>query len=198
MFPEHTGIGGDHLHPRWFVHLSDVSLRRVASFFFKLETLGLIPSTLWNELLMYDKLLGGFRPIGLLPSIIRLWEVCRKRALWDWERENRRSYNWAAPGNSSYTVVAHQRLAAEAMPNGFFSALALLDLVKAYELVPHHRILDGAVAFNFPLVILRVLFCVFNLPRRICIQVCFSSFDVGASFSTIIAGSVFGPCLLRM
>ena len=84
------------------------------------------------------------------------------------------------------------------MPEGFCSALALLDLVKAYELVPHHRILDGAVAFNFPLVILRVLFCVFSLPRRICIQGCLSSFDVGAVFSTIIAGSVFGPCLLRM
>ena len=62
VFPEQTGIGGDHLHPRWFVHLSYVSLKHVAFFFFKLETLGLIPTTLWTELLMYNKLLGGFSP----------------------------------------------------------------------------------------------------------------------------------------
>ena len=148
-------------------------------------------------LLLYEKVQGGVRPIGLLPTIIRLWEYCRKTYLWDWGKENQRAYNWAAPGKSSSTVVTHQLLAVESTGPDFFSSLALLDLVKAYELVPHHRILAGAIRFGFPLAILRVIFAVFNLDRFICIQGCFSS-AVHVLFSTIIAGSVFGPALLRM
>jgi hypothetical protein len=156
-----------------------------------------VPSTLWNILLLYQKPQGGFRPIGLLPSIIRLWEYCRKEYLWKWEKENQREYNWAAPGKSSFTVVAHQRLAVEAAGDTFLSSLALLDLIKAYELVPHHRILEGAILYNFPLCLLRVIFSVFNLERHICIAGCYSN-SVQVLFSTIIAGSVFGPALLRM
>ena len=73
-----------------------------------------------------------------------------------------------------------------------------MDLVKAYELVPHHRILDGAIKFGFPARVLRVVFSVFLLARRICVEGCFSSSDILVPFSTIIAGSVFGPCFLRM
>ena len=79
-------------------------------------------------------------------------------------------------------VVVHQRLAAESLPPEMFSALALLDLAKAYELVPHHRILDGARRFNFPLVVLRVVLAVFGLERRICISGCFSSSAVSLMF----------------
>ena len=81
-----------------------------------------------NVLLLYAKPMGGFRPMGLLPSFIRLWEYCRKRTLWDWEKDNAHDSNWAAPGRSSFTVVAHQRLAAEGAPHDMFSALALMDL----------------------------------------------------------------------
>ena len=163
-----------------------------------MEELGLVPSQLVNVLLLYAKPMGGFRPIGLLPSIIRLWEYCRKQVLWDWEKDNWRESNWAAPGRSSFTVVAHQRLAAEGAPDGHETAVALMDLVKAYELVPHHRIFDGAIKFGFPIRVLRVVFAVFLLARRICVDGCFSSSDILVPFSTIIAGSVFGPCFLRM
>ena len=98
-FCPRTGVGGDHLHPRWFGHLSDVSLERVCCLYATFEALGTVPSSLWNMLLLYEKAQGGFRPIGLLPTIIRLWEYCRKPYLWDWEKENQRGYNWAAPGN---------------------------------------------------------------------------------------------------
>ena len=109
--------------------------------------MGLVPSQLVNVLLLYAKPLGGLRPIGLLPSFMRLWEYCRKQTLWDWEKDNARESNWAAPGRSSFAVVAHQRLAAEGAPQDHWSALTLMDLVKAYELFPHHRILDGAIRF---------------------------------------------------
>ena len=46
--------------------------------------------------------------------------------------------------------------------------------------------------------VLRVVFAVFMLPRRICVEGCFSEFDILVPFSSIIAGSVFGPCFLRM
>ena len=114
-----------------------------------MEELGIVPSQLTKILLLYGKPFGGFRPIGLLPTFIRLWEYCRKQTLWDWERANARESNWAAPGRSSFTVVAHQRLAVEGAPRDTFSALALMDLVKAYELGTHHRIIDGPSVLNF-------------------------------------------------
>jgi len=119
-FGQRTGVGGDHLHPRWFAHLSEVTLKRVRFLFSCFDSLVIVPSTLWNILLLYEKAQGGFRPIGLLPSIVRLWEYCRKIYLWDWESENQRDYNWAAPGKSSFTVVAHQRLAVESAVDTFF------------------------------------------------------------------------------
>ena len=94
--------------------------------------------------------------------------------------------------------MAHQRLAAEGAPEGHETAVALMDLIKAYELVPHHRILDGAIFFGFPVRVLRVVFAVFLLARRICVENCFSETNILVPFSTIIAGSVFGPCFLRM
>ena len=33
-FKAATGVGGDHIHPRWFAHLCDVSLARIASLCF--------------------------------------------------------------------------------------------------------------------------------------------------------------------
>ena len=77
-------------------------------------------------------------------------------------------------------MVAHQRLAAEGAPHDESSSLALIDRVKAYELVPHHSILGGAVRL--------LKYCVSGfvvslLPRRIL-----------APLATIIAGSFFGAC----
>ena len=74
----------------------------------------------------------------------------------------------AAPGRSSFTVVAHQRLAAEGAHDEHETAVALMDLVKAYELVPHHRILDGAIAFGFPVRELCVVFAVFACTTNVC------------------------------
>ena len=118
--------------------------------------------------------------------------------MWDLEKDTWRESNWAAPGRSSFTVVAHQRLVAEGAPDGHETAVALMDLVKAYELVPHRRILDGAIQFGSSVRVLRVVFAFFLLARRICVDGCFSSSDILVPFSTIIAGSVFGPCFLRM
>ena len=84
-------------------------------FLFSVESLGLVPSQLWTMLLLFEKPQGGFSPIGLLPIVIRHWECCRKHVLWDWEAANTRS--WAAPGKSSYTLVAHQRQAVESFPS---------------------------------------------------------------------------------
>ena len=111
----------------------------------RMEELGIVPSQLINILLLYANSLGGFRPLGLLPTFIRLWGYCRRRTLRDCVGANARESNWAGLGRSSFTVVAHQRLAVEGAPQDIVSATASIDFVKAYELVPHHRIIDGAI-----------------------------------------------------
>ena len=196
-FSDSTGVGSDSFHPCHFQYLSDYTLHKIAFLFSRFEALGLIPSSLWTMIILLRKPTSGFRPIGLLPSLLRLWEFCRKPALWEWEEANEREYNWSAPGKSSHTAVAHQNLAIEGAPPNCTSALFLGDLVKAYETVPHSHIATGAADTGFPLAILGVLFAIFSAERRICILGAVSQ-PTSILGSSVTAGSVFGPAALRM
>ena len=109
---------GDCTHPRWYAELSDATLYRISFIFFCMESLGLMPSNLWLMILLYRKQSGGYRPIGLLPSFIRLWECCRVAFLWEWEAANVRPYNYATPGCSSLQVIRTQGLYIEGAPKG--------------------------------------------------------------------------------
>ena len=66
-FCPRTGVGGDNFHPRWFATLSDVSLARVCYLFSCFETLGLVPSTLWNILVTRGNTTGRHPGNLLIP-----------------------------------------------------------------------------------------------------------------------------------
>ena len=117
--------------------------------------------------------------------------------LWKAEKEHPRAYNAAGPGKSAHTAVALQNLLVEGTPSSCEAAMALLDLVKAYELDKHVKIVDGADEMGFPRAILGLLFVIFGAPRRIVIDGCVSE-EVRVLGSTILAGSVFGLLLLRL
>ena len=44
---------------------------------------------------------GGFRPIGLLPALPRIWMRARRNATLQWERRNDRAYLYAGEGNGT-------------------------------------------------------------------------------------------------
>ena len=88
-FSKRTGLGFDGFHPRWFEWLSAPLLDALAVFLMTLEAVGFWPQQLETILVaQIPKASGGRRPIGLFPSVVRLWmrvrqlEVARRRAAW--------------------------------------------------------------------------------------------------------------------
>ena len=70
-----TGIGADGLHPHSLALLSDIGVDRILRMFTLIERSVIWPSRLshvWYFLI--PKLHGGLRPIGLLPTMVRVWE----------------------------------------------------------------------------------------------------------------------------
>ena len=70
-----TGIGADGLHPRSLAMVSDEAANAVIQLLGLIESSGLWPqrlSHIWYFLI--PKLGGGTRPIGLLPTVVRIWE----------------------------------------------------------------------------------------------------------------------------
>ena len=72
---------------RWFENLSEELLGLYATFFMKLEGMGIWPEALRHSLLhLIPKPGGGRRPIGLIDGTCRLWELVRKEIVTRWSR----------------------------------------------------------------------------------------------------------------
>ena len=77
-YKRRTGLGVDSLHPRWFAWLSFPVLDGLAKLLNAAERLGVWP--LQVQIILMAQLPkgdGGWRPIGLLPTLVRLWERVR-------------------------------------------------------------------------------------------------------------------------
>ena len=46
----------------------------------------------------------------------------------------------------------------------------MLDLVKAFELIPHHHIILAAIKHRYPLYLLRLSLAAYRLPRTVGIE----------------------------
>ena len=75
---------------------------------------------------------------------------------------------------------------AAAMSNNEFGA-GLLDLVKAFETVPHHILVQIAIELGYPLVLLRLCFASYRLKRTIGVEGVYS--DTVVATRGITAGS---------
>ena len=88
-FPSGTGLGVDHIPPRALLRLSDEALTALAHILMAMERNGK-----WDEALnlvlivLLAKDDGGFRPIGLFPTIIRVWMRARMVQIRTWEANN--------------------------------------------------------------------------------------------------------------
>ena len=96
--------------------------------------------------------MGGLRPIGLFPSPIRVWMRCRFHIARDWERRNSRPCLYGGPGMGAQRAawVAAFKLE-EAGRDKDHTDMSLLDLTKAFELVPHDVLIAAAVEYGYPL-----------------------------------------------
>ena len=82
---------------------------------------------------------GGYRQIGLFPTVIRVWFRVRLVTVKVWESQNELPSVFGGPGMGAQKAAFQITFTAEAaaMDKADFGA-GLLDLVKAFETVPRH------------------------------------------------------------
>ena len=116
--------------------------------------------------------MGGRRPKGLLPSVIRLWMCARLDVVRIWQLEHERYYLYA--GSMKGANVAAWKQAARAEWASYHASVDyvsnLLDLVKAFERVPHDWLVAHASTLNYPMRILKLSIQAYLLGRSIAVD----------------------------
>ena len=198
-FPCGTGLGWDKAHPRSIVRLADEAIIALIRLFILAELLGQWPLMVGYVLIcLIPKSDGGRRPIGLLPSFIRLWMRIRLDVARTWQCENERDYFYAGAMKGASVASWKQAARAEyaACSECIDYVANLLDLVKAFERVPHDWLVIHAAEYKYPMRMLRLSIRAYLLGRVIIVDaVC--SFTVFASRG-ITAGSVLATVELRV
>ena len=117
----------------------------------------------------------GFRPIGLFPTIIRVCMRARILVAKEWETSTANPAIYGGPGKGAQAAVYQTALIAEAA-NLDDDALAasMLDLVKAFETVPHDVLVSAAHAKGYPLSLLRLCLAAYRLSRTVGVDGVFS------------------------
>ena len=81
---------------------------------------------------------GGRRPIGLFPMVVRVWSRARMIVARAWESANSRPTIFGGAGMGAQRASWLAAFKAEAVARrGAAFAQSLLDLVKAFEQIPH-------------------------------------------------------------
>ncbi len=197
-FPGDTALGWDSLHPRAILRLGDHALVALLRILLVAEFLGEWPAAVaMIVIVLLPKPDGGRRPIGLLPFLPRVWMRARREIVFSWELEHDRPYLYAGPAKGAQVATWRQAARAElAAATGVEYAQTLLDLVKAFERVPHDVLVREALRLNFPLRILRLSLAAYRLARVL---------KVGEAFSSLIwavrgitAGSALATSEMRL
>ena len=196
-FPLGTGLGADNMAPRAVAALPQWQLQMLADILNECEATGVWPKR-WNLVLiaLLPKPDGGRRPIGLFPAVVRIWMRTRAPALRQWEAENARSCLYGSAGMSATRAAWLSAWEAENAGKGEGAyAQALMDLVKAFETVPHDRVWEAAHRRGYPMAILRLALAAYAMPRSISSDGAFSRLVVAAW--GITAGSGTATAELR-
>ena len=92
-FPRDTGLGWDQVHPRTLNRLSHGILLWICAVLHNAEVTGRWPEAAELVLIaLLHKAEGGFRAIGLLPFLPRLWMRTRKNVAAEWEASMQKPY----------------------------------------------------------------------------------------------------------
>ena len=198
-FPGKTGLGWDKFHPRCINRMPDAAVLALIRIFILVELFGHWPASIGLVVVsLIPKSDGGRRPIGLLPSLIRLWMRIRLEVAKEWQLANERAFFYAGPLKGANVAAWKQAAQAELASYSRFDEYLcmLLDLVKAFDRVPHKWLVLNAQHYGFPLLILRVSMAAYLLGRVICVDGIVSR--VIFATRSITAGSVLATIEMRL
>ena len=98
-FKAKTGIGVDAIHPSVWSRISVKGKQLYTNLLNDVERTLTWPAQIQTLIyFLVPKTPTGERPIGLMPSIVRVWERMRKPILDQWMISQTRSYDWACKG----------------------------------------------------------------------------------------------------
>ncbi len=151
---------------------SDAALRVTAMVLEAVELTGIWPTQVSvTTMPMIPKPKGGFRVIGLLPALYRLWGRARREHAVRWENEHLRGYFASAAGTSPVDVVWAQAARQEAGVAGAQTAgMVLEDLASLYEGINRDVLADEAMALGFPLPLIRACYAAYSGPRMVALH----------------------------
>ncbi len=193
-----TALGWDALHPRALLRVSDEVLWALLRVLFIAECRGSWPLAVALVIIvLLPKADGGRRPVGLLPLLPRVWMRLRKEVIQMWERDNDREYLYAGPARGATVATWRQAARAElAAASNAHYAQALLDVVKAFEKIPHTVLRREAARLRYNLWILRLSLATYRLRRSIRCDGVFSR--LLTPLRGITAGSGFATTEMRL
>ena len=115
-----------------------------------------------------------------------------------WQSAYDRSFFYAGPHKGAKVASWKQAARAELAASGSHMewACGLLDLVKAFERVPHDWLVRQAVKFQYPLLILRLSLAAYRLGRVVVVGGI--STEIMWACRGIVAGAVHATIELRV
>jgi ribonuclease HI len=168
-FSASTAGSPDGWHPRHFSLLCREARTGLCGIMNTMEKLGRMPpQTEQLMIMLLAKPQGGYRPIGIFPSIYRLWMKIRRPICAEWERRWHRPFFGMAEGREPGDSVWRTAIRAEAAQRSNQAAATLMwDMVKAYEMIRYSHLVREAVAVGFPLTILKLNIRAYTMVRYI-------------------------------
>ena len=192
-FPSQTGLGVDTIQPRALLRLSDAAINALCVLLMAVELHGQWPQLVRTVMIvLLPKGDGGRRPIGLLPTLVRVWMRIRGPVVRAWRASLRKEYLFGGQGRGAQRAAWMQAAKAEAahMSKRCYGVV-LVDLVKAFEKVPHHLVAAAAARRGYPLWVLRLSLDAYRMACTVLINgVCSRSIQAslgrtaGSGFAT--------------
>ena len=197
-FAELVGLGWDKMHPRALASCSDALIGLFIRVLIWAESKGEWFRAIGVVMIaLIPKSDGGRRPIGLFPTLIRIWMRSRLDIAQAWESSHERPYFYAGPAKGADVAAWKQSLLAEkARSLRLPYASSLLDLIKCFDSVPFDWLVMQAEKYRYNLFLLRLSIASYLLARVLDVEGCCSGFVFPSRGLT--AGSVLATIELRV